>query len=54
MDDAWDYRTPRAIRKREEVTIDMGSILTDPKFRLKCCYGLPNCVGIIKLRNPDQ
>ena len=54
IDDAWDYRTLRAIRKGEELTIDMGSIMTDPKFRLKCCCGLPNCVGIIKARNPDR
>lgn len=54
MDEAWNYRTLRAIRKDEELTIDIGSIMTDPKFRLKCCCGLPNCVGIIRSRKPDR
>lgn len=55
MDEAtWDYKALHAIRKGEELSIDMGSIMTDPKFRLKCRCGLPKCVGIIKARNPDR
>lgn len=50
----WDYKSLRTIRKGEELSIDMGSIMTDPKFRLKCRCGLPNCIGTIKPRNPDQ
>jgi hypothetical protein len=54
IDEAWDYRTLRAIRKGEELSIDMGTIMTNPSYRLKCRCGLPNCVGVIKPRNPDQ
>ncbi len=53
MDAVGNYRTLRAVRNGAELFIDIGTIMTDPNYSLKCLCGEPNCVGTIRSRNPD-
>lgn len=53
MDKFYNYRTSRAVRRGEELFIDFGTFMDDPRWRLKCRCGEPNCIGVIKPRQPD-
>lgn len=50
MDADGNYRTLRCVKRNEELTIDIGTIMTDPRYRLRCRCGLPNCIGVIRSR----
>lgn len=46
-DQAGNFIAARNIKRNEELFLDYGWLFTDPKFKMKCACGAPNCRQVI-------